>query len=470
MKQRLFWTIAGVSIVMGSLVLIGALVSSQRAAADATERELARAANGVVSIVEQSIEVGETRPAALAELITLLEEDRFVSLLARLQTAAGGSELAFGAVAPNGQSLTNGSLFERLAVDLNSLQPGDARSYRTSEEIVVVTASELPLRGTTLVFVTALARDTPIVQITDRAGSLVVIFLGMIVVSALVARLLSDSILRRLEPLAVASRSLASGDLTTRVPDLGDPELEDLVDAFNEMAEELGASRVREREFLLGVGHDLRTPLTTIAGYSEALEAGEVDDDEVKQIGAVLGVQSRQLSRLIEDISLLARLEQPEFDLRYELVDLPAHIGEVVGAFQRRCEELDIDLEIESESSDLIETDPDRVAQIAHNLLENAMRFTPASGTVRVAVRSVAENRVVLEVADTGSGISAEDLPRIFDRHFVAGKRQIRNEGTGLGLSIVQGLAQRLGGAVSAESQKGQGTMITVTIPDRRVG
>ena len=468
MKQRLFWTIAGVSIVMGSLVLVGALVSSQRAAIDATERELERAANGVVAIIEQSIAVGETRPAALTELIALLEEDRFVSLLARLQAAAGGSELAFGAVAPNGQSLTNGNLFERLSVDLDALRPGEARSYRTSNEIVVITASELPVRDTNLLFVTAMARDTPVVQIADRAGSLVVIFLGMIVVSALVARLLSDSILRRLEPLAAASRSLAAGDLSTRVPDLGDPELDDLVEAFNEMAEELGASRVREREFLLGVGHDLRTPLTTIAGYSEALEGGDVDEAEVSRIGSVLSMQSRQLSRLIEDITLLARLEQPEFDLRFELVDLPAHVQEVVSAFERRAEELDINLEIDLSSSELIETDPDRVAQIAYNLVENAFRFTPAGGTVRVAVEPDEEGAVVLEVADTGSGINSEDLPRIFDRHFVAGKRHIRNEGTGLGLSIVEGLTQRLGGRVSAESEKGQGTKITVTVPDRR--
>lgn len=296
---------------------------------------------------------------------------------------------------------------------------------------------------------------------------MVAIFLVMILVSAVVARLLSDSILRRLEPLATASRSLAAGDLTARVPDLGDAELEELVDAFNEMAEDLGESRVREREFLLGVGHDLRTPLTTIAGYSEALESGEVEDEEVQRIGGVIGVQSRQLSRLIEDISLLARLEQPEFDLRFESVDLPAHITEMVEGFQRRSEELNVELIIETEPAEEIETDPDRVAQITFNLLENALRFTPAHGTVTVRVQSTENGAVTLEVEDTGSGISEADLPMIFDRHFVAGQRHIRNEGTGLGLSIVQGLAERLGGSVQAESTKGVGTTITVVIPDR---
>ena len=467
MRRRLFWSIAGVSMVMGSLVLLAALYSSQRAAVDATERELERAATEVVAIIEESISAGEIRPAALVEVIALLEEDRFVSLLARLETAAGGSELSFGVVAPNGEFLTNGPLFERLNVDLAEVIPGESYFYETDTEMVAITGSQLPVRDLDLVFVAGLARSTPVVQLADRSGTVFAIFLVMIMVSAVVARLLSDSILRRLGPLATASRSLAAGDLTARVPDLGDAELEDLVEAFNEMAEDLGESRIREREFLLGVGHDLRTPLTTIAGYSEALESGELDDEEVRRIGGVLGVQSRQLSRLIEDISLLARLEQPEFDLRFESVDLPAHVTEVVESFQRRSEEMHVDLTIEAEPAEEIETDPDRVAQITFNLLENALRFTPAHGTVTVRVRTTENGAVKLEVEDTGSGISEADLPMIFDRHFVAGQRHIRNEGTGLGLSIVSGLAERLGGSVHAASTKGMGTTITVLIPDR---
>jgi signal transduction histidine kinase len=138
----------------------------------------------------------------------------------------------------------------------------------------------------------------------------------------------------------------------------------------------------------------------------------------------------------------------------------------MVDGFQRRSEELDVDLVVETESADPIETDPDRVAQIAYNLVENALRFTPAHGTVTVRVGPTQNGAVKLEVEDTGSGINEADLPMIFDRHFVAGQRHIRNEGTGLGLSIVEGLAERLGGSVQAESTKGVGTTITVIIPD----
>lgn len=466
MRQRLFWTIAGVAIFMGSLVLVAAVISSQRAAIDATRRELSRATAEVVAIIDDAIERGSERPAAMGEVFALLENDRFVSLLGRLLSAAGGSELSFAAVAPNGESLTNGAIFERLNIDLDQIQPGVSQFYETPDnELVAVTGTDLRVGEVNLVFIAALARDTPVVRLSDRSGSLFLIVVGVLVIAAIVARLLADGTVRKLEPLAVAARSLAAGDLSARVLDPGDPELHDLVSAFNEMAEELGASRVREREFLLGVGHDLRTPLTTIAGYSEALETGDVDGDEIARIGAILGVQSRQLSRLIEDITLLARLEQPEFDIRTEPVDLGAHITEVVEAFRRRANELEIDFEVHADKTEPVNTDPDRVAQIAHNLVQNALRFTPVRGTVAVRVKQENE-AVTLEVEDTGSGISAADLPRIFDRHFAAGQRHVRNEGTGLGLSIVKGLTERLGGTISARSQKGQGTTITVTIPD----
>jgi signal transduction histidine kinase len=466
MRRRLFWAIAGVSIVMGSLVLVAALFSSQRAAQEATQRELERATTEVVGIIEDAIERGEVgSPAAMGEVFALLEEDRFVALLGRLLTAAGGSELSFAAVSPSGEFLTNGDVFERHNVDLTAIGPGETRLYRDGNELVVVAGTSLAVRNVDLVFIAALARTSPVVRLSDRSGTLIVIFAGMILVSSLLARLLADRTIQNLEPLAEASRKVAAGDLTARVPDLGDPELSDLVASFNEMAEELGESRVREREFLLGVGHDLRTPLTTIAGYAEALESGDVDEEEQERIGSILGVQSRQLGRLIEDITLLARLEQPEFDLRIESVDLGAHISEVVSGFTRRAEELDISLDIDTSPTEMVDTDPDRVAQIAQNLVQNALRFTPAGGRITVKVAQSGAD-VAVAVEDTGTGISPEVLPNIFDRHFaMGGQRQVRNEGTGLGLSIVKGLADKLGGSVSAQSEKGVGTTITVLIP-----
>jgi two-component system sensor histidine kinase BaeS len=251
--------------------------------------------------------------------------------------------------------------------------------------------------------------------------------------------------------------------MTARVPDLEDPELAEVAAAFNEMATELGAAREREREFILGVGHDLRTPLTTIGGYAEALEAGEIDDAELNRIGAVLGVQTRQLGRLIDDLSTLARLEQAEFGLRRERVDVGAHVSEVVDGFGRRANELGVRLGVETGEGVFLETDADRLGQVAQNLVENALRHTPETGSVQVTVGEHGD-QVVITVADSGTGIAESDLPRVFDRHFVGRQRRVRNEGTGLGLSIVKGLVDRMGGSVEAESTPGKGTTITVRL------
>ncbi len=301
------------------------------------------------------------------------------------------------------------------------------------------------------------------IRLADQMRGLLLILAALGLVAALIARLLSSQMARRLDPLAAAARRLADGDLTTRVPDLGDPELDDVAAAFNEMASELETSREREREFILGVGHDLRTPLTTIRGYAEALELGRFGADEIEKIGGVLSVQSRQLSRLIEDLTMLARLDQAEFSLREERVDVGAHVTEIAAGFRERADEVGVRLEIDAESGVEILTDPDRLGQIAQNLVENALRYTPETGSVTVAVRSD-DGDAVIEVSDTGTGIEPADLPHIFDRHYVGGHRTVRKEGSGLGLSIVKGLVERMGGEVSADSELGRGTTITVRL------
>lgn len=465
MRRRLFWTINGVAALTGLLVLIGAAVATQRAAIDATQRELTKSSAEVVSVINDTVQAAERRPGAVFEIFRHLEGE-LGPVLGRIRRSAGSSDLAFAAVAPDGSIRTSADLFARLSVDPATLAPGESRFVTSSnDELVMLTATSVPVGNTEITLVVALAREAPVVRLSDLGLGLGVVGLGMILISAALARLLSNQIVSRLEPLSGASRRLAEGDLSVRVPPLGDPDLNQLGESFNEMASEIEATRDREREFILGVGHDLRTPLTTIAGYAEALEAEDLDPEDVARIGGVLGTQSRQLGRLIEDLSLLARLEQPEFSLRRERVDVGAHLSEIVDGFQRKAGQAGIKLHFEAESDLVLDTDPDRLGQIAQNLVENALRYTPEAGRVSVTVASGEGPSVVISVADTGVGIEADDLPHIFDRHYVGRHRRIRNEGTGLGLSIVEGLTERLGGDVVGESSPGKGTTITVRLP-----
>lgn len=463
MRRRLFWTIAGVAASTGLLVLAAAVFASQRAAVDATYRELQVSADEAISIIQESVEEQGPIPAG-AELIRLLRGDQLSRTLAQIRRTAGGSEIAFGYFDGGGTLRTNAPLYERVDLSGQSLREGEPHQTTSATgELVVVAPTTVQIGQDEVTLLVGLAREAPIVRLSDRGLGLVLLIAGIAVLAAGAATLLANQLARRLEPLANASRKVASGDMTARVPAVGDADLDEVGTAFNEMAAELETTRDREREFILGVGHDLRTPLTTIGGYAEALEAGDIDEAELQRIGGVLGTQSRQLGRLIDDLSTLARLEQAEFSLRDEPVDVGAHVTEVVEGFRRRADDLGVSLDVGAEPGLVVDTDPDRLGQIAQNLVENALRHTPETGSVQVGVSS-AGDQVELEVADSGLGISPEDLPHVFDRHFVGRQRSVRNEGSGLGLSIVKGLVYRMGGSVEAESQPGKGTTITVRL------
>jgi len=235
--------------------------------------------------------------------------------------------------------------------------------------------------------------------------------------------------------------------------------------AFNEMAENLQNTQIREREFLMSVGHDLRTPLTTIRGYAEALDAGDVGEEDVARIATILHTQTDRLARLIDDVMLLARIETNEFTLRPEQIDVGAHVGGIVGAFERRADELGVSISLEGADGCLAVLDPDRVHQVCSNLIENALRYTPEHGAVTVG-SSCDEGGVILTVSDTGPGIDAADLDRVFDRLFVSHRyRPVRPEGSGLGLSIVRELVEAMDGTVEVASAPGEGTRFTVRLP-----
>jgi two-component system sensor histidine kinase BaeS len=258
---------------------------------------------------------------------------------------------------------------------------------------------------------------------------------------------------------------VATGDLTARVSLDRSDEVTEVEGAFNEMADHLEAARTREREFLVSVSHDLRTPLTTIGGYSEAIGDGRVASDDLARVASVIKLESDRLHRLVEDLMLLARLEAREFTLRPEPVDLAAHLNGSAEAFRERATAAGVRLTTETPPIPEVFVDPDRIAQLVGNLLENALRYTPEGGRVALALDEE-EGMARLTVADSGPGIEADDVPRIFERLYVAQRyRPVRPEGSGLGLSIVKELVDAMGGVIEVDSTPGIGTTITVRIP-----
>ena len=256
--------------------------------------------------------------------------------------------------------------------------------------------------------------------------------------------LLARSISRPIRRVAAATRAFAADEHHRPLTPEGTTEVASLAHAFNEMAEQLSASREAERAFLLSVSHELKTPLTAIRGYAEGLADGAFESDEAAR---VISVEAGRLERLVRDLLDLARMNRSEFSVRREPVDLAEVAREAVSRHQAAARDFDVSLVSTGEET-WVDADQDRLLQVASNLVENALRETPAGGRVTVAAEPGR-----LSVADTGTGIAPEDLPHAFERFYLYDKvGKDRPVGSGLGLAIVQQLTRAMGGEVRVES------------------
>lgn len=277
-------------------------------------------------------------------------------------------------------------------------------------------------------------------------------------VSAAAAVMLSRRITRPIGDVAAAASDLAAGRTPEPVPEPGTAELAELARSFNEMSGNLAKAREAERTVLMSASHELRTPLTAISGYAEGMQDGTIDP--VTGAG-VIRSESARLEGLVQDLLVLARLEQGTFETRRERVDL-ARIAETVRErLALRAESAGVGLSVTAAESSLATADAGRVLQVVSNLVDNAVRVTPRGGSVSIETSGGA-----VRVTDTGPGIPAADLPHVFERFHLRRVRGMGSpDGSGIGLAIVRELTEAMGGRVSVESREGAGATFTVTLP-----
>jgi two-component system sensor histidine kinase BaeS len=459
-RRRLFWSLLGVAVVTGLVLTAAAAFAARRAAIEATQSEMLRAADEVAEVVAERIGPGRPAVNRLRELLAELSAGSTGELLTRMRRAAGGSGLELALITRQGELLTTSPSLRGLPVDTSRLESGRQQFISGAAGRLILLR---PLARVGLAIpVIALTRDTAVVEPARLFRTFALTLLVGIALAAILARVLSNRLSADVGVLAVAAKGLADGDLSTRVGDLGDSDLATLGSAFNQMASELEESRDREREFILSVGHDLRTPLTTLGGYAEALAAGEIEEAELARVGEVMHRQTERMRRLTEDLTLLARLGNPEFALRPEAVDVAAYLEEVVASFAGQAAGSDVALDVKAEATGTCLMDPERLAQIVSNLVDNAIKHSPEKGVVTVRVGKIPSSDVEVTVGDQGPGIDEADRPHIFDRHYIGGRKQ---GGSGLGLAIVAGLVSRMGGSVRADSAPGTGATFTVLLP-----
>lgn len=286
-----------------------------------------------------------------------------------------------------------------------------------------------------------------------------------IVISILIALWLSRRLDRPLNEMAAATGAMARGDFSHRVTVPREAELARLALSINSMGEQISSARARERSLLMNVSHDLRTPLTAIRGYGEALSDGILPDRDAEQHAAeVIVSESARLERLVGDLLDLARLDAGEFALRFTSLDLAEVLNGMSEVWGPRIAEAGQQLKIEASEQVVLTTDGDRIVQIVGNLLENSMRHTPEGGEISILLEPASAGAWI-QVADNGSGIPPDDLPHIFERLYVGRSADKSNVGTGLGLAIVSQLVGALGGTIDIQSAPDEGTKVNIWIP-----
>ena len=277
----------------------------------------------------------------------------------------------------------------------------------------------------------------------------------------------SRRILAPLQTLGGAAQRLGEGDLGQRVPASGPSEIRNLGNTFNTMAENLEAAEQQRRNLTADVAHELRTPLSNIQGYLDAVNDGLLQPDEATM--GTLRQQTAHLVTLVEDLRLLALAEAGSLVLHTQPEALQPLLEESVEAFRPRAEAKSIGLTLDAaEGLPEVELDRTRISQVVGNLLENAIVNTPEGGAVAVGAAHEGE-AVAVSVSDTGPGIGAEDLERVFDRFYrVDPSRARATGGAGLGLTIARQLVEAHGGSIRVESEVGQGATFTFFLPVRQ--
>ncbi len=285
-------------------------------------------------------------------------------------------------------------------------------------------------------------------------------------ISVVVSTWLARRIARRVAAVGDAAARIAGGDLSARVEidEDGEAELGSLAATINRMATDLERARASERAFLMSISHDLRTPLTSIRGYAEALADGTLDDGDVdarRAAATVITAEARRLERLVHDLLDLGRLERHEFSLRPRPCDAAAVVVDTATGFAPHAAQLGVTLRVQPCDAIAADLDAERLAQIVANLVENALKYATSEALVSVARVG---DHVVIGVDDDGPGVDPDQSEAVFERLHTIRSTPGRSVGTGLGLAIVRELATSMGGHAHVEARGGGGSRFVVSV------
>ncbi|MCS7039817.1 MAG: HAMP domain-containing histidine kinase, partial [Caldilineales bacterium] len=287
---------------------------------------------------------------------------------------------------------------------------------------------------------------------------------GAILAALVLGAVLARGIVRPIRQLTAATAAVAQGQLGHQVDVQADDEIGELAAAFNRMSADLARASHLRRQMTADIAHDLRTPLTVLLGYTEALAEGKLKGNP--QIFAVMHSEAQHLQRLVEDLRILSLADAGELRIERQPVSPRDLLERALAVHQAAATEAGLTMHLEADAAlPTIHVDPERMMQVLNNLVTNAIRFTPAGGRITLAAAADTD-RVYLRVSDTGVGIPAADLPYVFERFYRGDKARHTATGeSGLGLAIARSLVEAHGGTIAVASEEGKGTTFTITLP-----
>ncbi len=315
--------------------------------------------------------------------------------------------------------------------------------------------------------------QTPAQNIEGGAEGMLLPVIGIAmlvcVLSGLVLLVWLRGMLRPLGSLTQAARAMAEGDFATRVPDgHATPEIAELSAAFNTMADRLSAVESSRREFVANVSHELRSPITSISGYVEGMVDGTIPQEEHGRYLSIVGDETKRLSRLIGELLSLSRLERDDAALEYRDFDVCDLLERTFLNRSGDLERLHMDVDCDFAPEPCrVHADLARIEQVAVNLIDNAIKFTPEGGRITLRVRAE-DGKCTVTVQDNGVGILPEDRGRVFERFFTADRAHTSGKGTGLGLSICQRIMEMHGESIRLlDTEEGAAFAFTLKMADK---
>ncbi len=272
-----------------------------------------------------------------------------------------------------------------------------------------------------------------------------------------------------LRQMSEAARIIADGDFEKRIAVTSKDEVGQLAESFNNMAESLARQERIRRDFISNISHDFRSPLTSMRGFLHAMADGTIPESGRQHYIDIVLAETERLTKLANDILLLNQIQSESESLQPQNFDVNSMIVDILTGFEPQIDEKSINVDVDLLSAAIVNADPEKIRRVLLNLIDNAVKFTPAGGDLYISTgeASVKENaKLIIKIKNSGEGLSPEEKTRIFDRFYKADvSRGLHKQGSGLGLSIVKEFIRAHGESITVESELGQGCEFSFTLP-----